>query len=213
MQTLSITGCLPWNKETTAKSAWHWCHLRVHSRGDPSWVPGGSWVTPTAVWNVSKALEPSLHTAILLFHRTMSNTPSAQHAGVYKAHPGSWVSPFIQKHSQSLGPMVLSSWSPHRALGPPKDAVVDPSKETPTGWWGRDNWQERPSSGQRSILLRLYYRGRVSFPLRKISGLILWIKLIYLKYKLLELCVCRHIYTYVCNTHSLMTLKCGFCMI
>lgn len=148
VQTLSIIGYPPRSKETTNEFAWHWCHLIIHSC-DPSWLPGGSWDTPTAVGNILRALEQNLCSPILFPHRTMSNTSNAQHSGVHKAHLGPWVSPSSQKHPQSLGPMVLPSWSVHRALGPPKDAMVDPGKETPTWWKGLHNWQKRPSSGQK----------------------------------------------------------------
>ena len=145
----SIIRCPPRSKETTNEFAWHWCHLIIHSFSDPSWLSGGSRDTLTAVGNISRALEQNLCSPIIFPHRTMSNTSNTQHSGVHKAHLGSWMSPSSQKHPQSLGPMVLPSWSVHRALGPPKGAMVDPGKETPTGWRGLHNWQKRPSSGQK----------------------------------------------------------------
>ena len=73
---------------------------------------------PTAMWNLSRAFEQSVWSPILFFYRTLKkNIPSVQHSGVCRAHPGSWVSPFSERHSLSLGLMVLPLWSMECAQG------------------------------------------------------------------------------------------------
>ena len=114
----SIIGCPPWNKEATNEFAWHWGQHGVHSCRDLSWLPSGSWDAPTAMWNLSRAFEPSVGSPILFFHRTVNkNSPSAQHSGVHHTHPGWWASPCSQKHSLSLGLMVWPPWSTECAPG------------------------------------------------------------------------------------------------
>lgn len=173
VQTLSIIGCPPRSKETTNEFAWHWCHLIIHSCGDPSWLPGGSWDTPTAVGNILRALEQNLCSPILFPHRTMSNTSNAQHSGATKHILAPGCHPPVRDTHRALVRWCYLRGVCTELWGHLKALWLTLARKHPLGGRVYITDKRDPVPAIRSILLCLSYRGRVSFPLLKVPGLLL----------------------------------------